>query len=293
LPPGSYKITSPLKNNTASTYVRLVGAGKHVSQLFGSNITGYVVDQNDGNVGKIEGIEGLYIRNTSTNAASGAVRFNNAQEGHIRNCLLSSPINGLDASSNTFNAIVSDCDIIGSGNVAGSVGIYSAQIGIYNCTTMGFDVGLQAFNAGLVVQGSRFEVNNTGIVIGRDRTGASSGLSGFSIQGNSTERNNTAIVLNSGSAGIIAGNTVTGTVGVDGLSTPQYGIRVLNATAVAFVGNTVSCRASIAGIDIRSVTGAGIAFQACLVNIGPGAGVTWNMPITNLSAFSFLGCNTL
>jgi hypothetical protein len=290
-PPGVYKVSSALTNNTANSYVRLMGSGQYSCMLVGT-FNGYIIDQNDSTAGGINAIEGLHVVNYSTAPGSGAIRFNNSQEGTIRQCYIQG-FNGLNASSNTFNTIVSECNFVNpfSAGTPGTVGIYSAQIGIYNCTVMGWDVGLQGFNAGLVIHGSRFEVNSTGILLGKDPTGAINTLSGFSISGLSTERCNTAIDIVSAVAGIISGAALTGTVNVTGIGTPSYGIICRNVEAVTISGVIISCYASVAGIDISSVAGLNVAFEGTMVGIGPGMGLPWNMPTVNHSIFSYTNCN--
>ena len=208
--------------------------------------------------------------------------------GIIENCFVAG-FNAIDASADTFCTRISNCILLPSvpAGTAGAVGIYAAQVGIYQSSIVGFDVGLQACNIGLIVQGNRFEVNNTGIIIGRDRTSSTSGLAGFSIAGNSFERNNTGIYVVACGGGIIAGNAITGTVDVSGAATPLFGMRFSYASGVEISGNTISCRASVAGIDISNVSGAAIDFSGNTVN--PLSG--WKMPVANHAAFSFRNNN--
>lgn len=294
-PPGIYKVTAALTDANivnAHVSIRLIGAGKHCV-LINGNFNGYIINVVNG---LIEVIEGLYVKND--NAAGGGIVFggttngNSLVDGSIRRCEVQG-FNAIDASTQSFNTLISDCDIIGPSNAAGSVGIYTMQTGIYNCSVVNWEVGVQAYNVGLAIIGSRFEVNNTAIMIGKDRSGTNSSLSGFIIAGLSTERNNTAIYLNTCSGGLITGATITGTVDVAGTGTPTNGIFINNATAVAISGVLVGCKASNAGIDISAVGGSGqIAFEGVRSDLAGGAtGVNWKMPTTNHSSFCYTNCN--
>src|SRR5262249_29143957 len=97
LPPGVYKISSAPQNNTERSYVTLRGSGQYSCMLYG-NFNGYIIDQNDSSAGGINTIEGLHVVNYSSAAGSGAIRFNNSQEGTIRQCYIQG-FNGLNTSS--------------------------------------------------------------------------------------------------------------------------------------------------------------------------------------------------
>lgn len=214
-PPGVYKVTASLQNGVGGRVV-LRGSGKYGTLIVGS-FTGYLIDQADANTGKIEGIEDLYVKNTSNVDGNGAIRFQNSQGGFIRNCYIQG-FNGIDASSNTYSTRIEGCEVTSTANAgtANTVGIYAAQVSIYSCRFTGFDVGIQAFNVGVIICGCATEQCNTGTLIGKDRSDTNSNLVGGQITSHSTERCNTAIDLVTGSGLLIDACSITGTSDVQG-----------------------------------------------------------------------------
>jgi hypothetical protein len=293
--PNYYLITAPLTFTTSLTnpVTRLVtlrgekGVDIHGSNIWG-NFAGYLIDNPDtGGATNLGAIIGLNLKNP--NAQGGCIRLGGQVTGEIAECGISAGLVGLFLATNSYNIFVRNCNIVGNNQIG--TGLFATQSTIQNCSLTGWNVALQAWNCGLQVLGNRFEVNNTGMVLGMDNTGAANQISGVFISGNSTERNNIGINIVSAAGCTIVGNTITGTVNPTGGSI-QYGLIAKNLSGSVIAGNTVSTYASVAGIDVSSCSASDVAFVGNLVNIGSGTGVAWNMPAAAYKwAFSFTSCN--
>jgi len=292
-PPGVYAVSSPLIANIRSA-IRLIGSGRESCTIVG-NFAGYIINQTDTNAGWFNAIEGLYIKNIFSGAGGGGIRFSTSSTDActIRRCYVQA-FNAINATPDSFNLIISECIIVTPFNsgTAGTVGIYAAQVGIYNCVIMGWDVGVQASNVGMAIIGSRIETCNTGILLGLDSSGAGSTATATLIAALTTERCNTAIYLYNAGNFQIAGADITGTVAVDGVSLPSYGIRVRNANNGLISGVAVSVYASVAGIDLGSVIGGTNTTFVSVNSNTNGNGPNWTTPANYWqSSFSFINCN--
>jgi Pectate lyase superfamily protein len=285
-PSGVYRTTAPLTFGTGSSSIRLWGSGRHSCAIFG-NFPGYVIDKPDNRLQNLEVIQGLFVKNDRAASDAGAIRFCAVEKGIIDDCYVQG-FTGIDASANTYCTRLTNVEITNSSpaGTAGTVGIYTAQVGLYQCRIQGYDVGIQACNAGLVVSGCAIETTNTAIVLGKDRNGSLSQVSGFNVVGCQTERCNTALYLASCAGGLVAGNVFTGTVGVDGTAPTVYGIYIMGAQAVHFTGNVISSQATSGGVYLAdpNLSGGNVTFDSCI-------STSWVMPTTNLAMVSFRNCN--
>ncbi len=243
-PAGVYVVSASLEN-TVSGFVRLLGAGKHRSQIVGS-VNGFMVNSklDDGNnwsavantSGYITGVEHLYIKNTHDLNANlvGALRFSSAYAGgYVAHCLLEGAV-GCDAASNNFCTNFVDVDFTTKyGEVtAGTVGCYASQVSFHGCSFTALDEGIRAFSLGMAVVGCRFEQNATGMILGQNPAGGGRTTSAALIAANSGEKNGVGIYCYDVSESLIAGNTFAGVLG------PAYNI--VPTTGMVYSGGTVT-----------------------------------------------------
>ena len=93
----------------------------------------------------------------------------------IRDCEFHCTTNALNlsgTSADVYNTTIYNCTFQGGIDhngvqTPGSVGIYSGQAEFYNISVTNYDIGFAGWNTVIVIVGSRFEVNNTAIVLGK------------------------------------------------------------------------------------------------------------------------------
>jgi hypothetical protein len=248
LPAGVYKTTASLTMCAGNASIGIVGAGRFNTQING-NYAGYVLDKPDNGLQNIELISDLYIINSRQNADAGAIRFDAAQGGIIRNCYIQGFV-GVDMASNSYGAAIYNSAItnVAAAGTPGSVGVYMGQAGVYQTRITGYDIGIQAHNLGVVITGSSFEVSNTAILLGKDRSGANDAATGFMVTGNTTEQVNTALLLYIGLDGIVAGNAFTGIIGVPISATASWAGGTATLTTSYAHGLSGSHTCTVAGM---------------------------------------------
>jgi hypothetical protein len=287
--PNYYHVTAPLtflnatgQNGTRPIQLTGEKAVDNNGSIIGGNFAGYVLDSGPdvGGSYNLSVVRNLTIKNP--NAAGGGIRMLGVVTGEIAECTVQAGNIGINLEGSSYNIHVRNTNVLGTAQVG--IGIAATQSVIEACSITGWNVGLTASNVGLVVVGSRFEVNNTGLVLGMNSAGTTSTLQGALISGNSTERNNTAINVVSAGGLTILGNALTGTVRPDGTATPAYGMIVGNVTGGLIAGNTVSVYASVAAIDLSGVSGQSIVCAGNAAGSGSGTGVAWKLPAANSSA---------
>lgn len=280
-PPGLYKTTAAL-TFASSCSIRLLGSGRQCCAIIGS-FTGYIIDKPDNNRFGPEAIEHLYIKNTSTNASSGAIRFNAAEGGLINMCYIQG-FSGIVANANANNVRISNCFVTNpQGSITtNQVGIAAGQCQIVDTSLQGWDTGILCTNGGTCVHNCRVEVNNYGVYV--------NGVTGFYLGGGTTfESNGNAVYVNSVTGGVIESLVINGVNGAaPGSTNPQTGILILNATALMVQGVEISASCDIAGMDLYG-NGNQSGTVVCLKNI---SSTSWKMPPGNAkSRYLYEGCD--
>ena len=249
-PPGDYLVSSPLTYESSASILRIAFVGAPGARVFGS-VANDAIFKRSVNT-PLEGpiyFEGLKVENT--HATGKGILLHSTIGGKITNCYLNAFI-GIE----TYNSqciTIDSCAIIRGGGItrAGSVGVIAGNAtALISCDISAYENGLRAQNAGLLVHGGRFEVNDVGMYIGIDQTGSQSQCSSFSIHGPSMESNGSGIVIWGGAAG-----HVNASVSASGSSQPfdfDYGIRVIGGNDICFDGVTVGIDDAydVAGIAI-------------------------------------------
>jgi hypothetical protein len=213
-PSGQYRITQQLAlpAGIPKCQVNLIGSGKRACVLLGQ-LDDYLISSNswDRWFGVIEGFKIINNKGIFMNLVFNLV---------IRDCEFNCVINALNlggTSADVYNTTVYNCTFQGGIDhngvqTPGSVGIYSGQAEFYNISVTNYDIGFAGWNTGIVIIGSRFESNNTAIVLGKAPPGGSDQLAAFQLSAISFERNDTSIYLQNAYTGQLTGLTLTGTV---------------------------------------------------------------------------------
>jgi hypothetical protein len=223
-PAGQYRVTEtlfPPNTPSGTTQVNLIGAGKTCCALMGELPNDYLILTADWGkwFGLIEGFRLYNARGIYVDSIMGMV---------IRDCDLRCSVNALaigGVSGNCYNTSIYNTQCVGAPGadgvmLPGSVGIYSAQAEFYGLSVTNYDIGFAGWNTGIVLEGSRFEVNNTAIVLGKAYPGGRDQLSGSKLGAISFERNDTAILMKNAFNCTLSALDITGTVapyfGLDG-----------------------------------------------------------------------------
>lgn len=285
-PVGNYKITSKLTFTSDPVNNKLVRLlGEKGEDVQGSRLTGnfadYMISSTDVASQSLYMIEKLCIVNS--NAAGKGVQFNGLAQGGIRDCVIQASLSALVANLNSYNCTCINTQFIGIGAAAGSIGVVGAQSTFIGCSFTNWEVGLRVFNAGVLIEGNRFEVNKTAIQIGYDLSGASSEMNGCTVSANSFEQNDTSIYINAVGGLALIGNTITGTVSAYNGGTIVYGIRVAgNIDSGIVSGNTFGGTWSNSAILVANFN-PNVVWSGNLLN-NTGTGVNWSGPSAGLFA---------
>ena len=193
--------------------------------------------------GGVHVIENLILENN--HPAGKGIMLHSCVSGKIVNCNISGAARGIET-FNSQSVTIDSCALGGPGTPT-SIGIMAGNATtVLSTDVTGWGTGLRHHNAGLIVHGGRFEVNNIGIMIGMDDKGSVFQSSSFSIQGPSMEANQTAIHVRAGSGGLIS-FTAGGGVPM------AYGLHLLG------IQDSVVAGASVSGS--KGFTQAGIAIE--------------------------------
>jgi len=213
-PSGQYRITQQLilPAVVSTCQVNLAGSGKRTCVLLGQ-VNDYLIYSNSWNkwFGVVEGFKIVNSKGIFMNLTFNLV---------IRDCEFACWINALNlggTSGDVYNTTVYNCTFNGNIDANGiqtpnSIGIYSAQAEFYNISVTNYDIGFAGWNVGIVIIGSRFEVNNTAIVLGKAPPGGIDQLAAFQLSAISFERNDTCIYIQNAFTGELNGLALTGTV---------------------------------------------------------------------------------
>jgi hypothetical protein len=234
-PPGTYKVSAPLINDNAATQVRLLGANRASSYIFGT-VDGYIIDQSSNNAGIIYAVEHLHIYNAQLSGgidfSVGAIRFNGLSNGLIANCLISG-WNGIASYASGFHITIMNCDFSGpNGGQIGSVGCFSSQGTVISCSATGCYIGFVLTN-GVTITGSRNETCSIGVLAGMGVPYGSLTPFADNSEGVVTPVPISAISWSSGSGGVA---TVTSSVSLTtiGWTSGTKTIQVMDAGAPLF-----------------------------------------------------------
>jgi hypothetical protein len=284
-PPGSYLVNGQLTAYAGSnTSVSLVGSGRGVSKLVGTNNSGFIVKGGTATFEEIMRVEGLSITNLSTTPGTGAASIIKLSTGDIVGCEFSGYI-GLEVGYDSFNTSVRNCIFTGTG-IVGSVGCNINQIGVYDCKFTNWDWGLTVNNGGPFVSGCSFDSCRRAILLGYNQHSTSSAVA-FAIL--STVIKNCDYGIYSDTAtdcGLVAGVQIKGTTGVAGAK-PQYGMYLDNISNVVFDGCTVTAQCDQYGIYCGNY---GCTFINTTSVVSPGSGQNWRMP-TVPPSWNFINSN--
>lgn len=297
-PPGVYLIGSPGLSFAAlgNSSIHLVGSGLHCCALTG-NFAGFIIDKRNDNAQNLEGIEGLTVKNYSTSVNAGAIQINSAQGCVVKHCLVTGYV-GIDNSANAYCTTIYTCVLSGlSERPAGSTGIFATQTTIIGTRVQGFDVGIQAWNAGFACIGCACETCNTAFILGIDRGNA------FTASISGTTMDVTELFWGAGildgvvvsgigvtSATVVKQLTETGTQGPGKTGTYQISVSqnvssrtMTTPQAVSnmsgFVINGFQTERCGAGIYVFAGTGGLIGGITLTGSIGPGltyTNITWS-----------------
>jgi hypothetical protein len=274
-PPGTYKITSPgiNLNYDGEQNIILRGHG-NLSELTGS-FSGYILDRSNENpTGAVRIIEALKI--TNTHATGGAIRFNGAVGGILRDLHISAVNHQAIFTRGGGPNTIQDVVLLGS-DVVGSVGIFAnGAISVLGCDITHFAHGIRHCSTGLTAIGNRFEVNNVGIMLGMDEDGVNETTTGGIISGGSMEANTIDIDMNACTAVSITGTTMgNGGAGTGfGGANPTRGIYCHGGANCFIAGVSIGGYRTVAGIDAHNQGGLQIGTYVINITGGGGSAIT-------------------
>lgn len=94
----------------------------------------------------------------------------------------------------------------------GSIGLLAGgHVGFFNADVVGFEEGVRMYGGGNAISQARIEVNKTGIVLGKDSTGATHSLSASHLSGINFEANDASMLVNSITASTLTAIQMMGT----------------------------------------------------------------------------------
>jgi hypothetical protein len=244
-PQGVYKVTSSIVVDGQNSSVRFVGAGTRATVIYG-DFAGYIIDKPAaGDSQNLEYIGHLTIRNNRQNSDAWCLRIGGAQSGICEHLSIEG-FNGIDAAEDAFHIEFRNSHITCQFANARStgIGLRCSQVAIDACRFMGWERAIQAWNVGPTITNCSAENCMHGIIIGTNVAGDLSQVQSFSISTFQTERCDIGIYIRSGSAGLIAGNCITGDVGPSTtVSSASWaaGVLTVNSTVAHAQTGTFAC----------------------------------------------------
>jgi hypothetical protein len=176
---------------------------------------------------------------------------------------------------------IEHCTITGN-QTAGSIGAYISTGSVTACSIIGWDTGCAAIGATPNIFNTRFEVNNTGVLLGLDSlygTGAQQ-VNGGQVVGLEMESNNIGIYAYAVSSMLIAGNAVTANTNTPGFSTSFPG-QCLYAFRARYISHSFICGNGFNGnYAVACVSVEADAFNVLFSGNGVGSrtsGVSWSV----------------
>jgi len=241
IPAGTYYIGSPplifgwtatTRSQRSAGSLSIMGAGRDATILKG-NSSGFLVRKNEGNASQLANLTDLTIWNQSSAANSGALYAEMMGNGaYFERCHFKGFV-ALVFAHDQYNMTLSDClftctasigraDAATPGPPAGSVGVFTLQSEMVNCRAEGFDVGFAVSQVGHLMGGCTAYRCNTGIHLSKVATQPvlppgqfqSATLRGTCLVSNYIDRCKRAIFVDTTDNLCIAGNVITGMLGV-------------------------------------------------------------------------------
>lgn len=234
--PGTYLVTSPidLDGSPRFGWWHIEGAGPVLSKITG-NFADFVIKRSlsVGTSGGDHIIRGLSIINTSASASAGGVKLTDAVGSRIERLEVTIANGvGIDVATNNFTTIIDGVNV--TGTAFAGIGIQGKNhVTIIGPDVRGLSEGVRVAGVGSNVMGGRFEINRTGLMIGKDPTGATYALAGAQVLGNRFEANDTDIDVVSCNGCTIAGVSTQGSVGSPSAQS-IYGVIVRGAVGSSF-----------------------------------------------------------
>lgn len=258
IPGGSYKLSSSIDLTGAlpiygDGYSSLI-QGNFPDYLFGMPLNSDSVNNNP-NISRLQ----LY----NSNQTGGGILISSTIGARIQDIRISAS-KGIAVWNNNFSVSLSSCVVGWAANTPGSIGILATgHTHIESCDLSGFDEGIRIGGVCCNVLGCRVEVNNIGLRIGVDGSGAIYGSQRSLIAGNSFEANGTAVYLQAANGCSLTGLGCQGSVNAPG-GMSHYGLHIggmafceissslfggtFDGSAILLDSNPTSC-------SIRSVQG--------------------------------------
>jgi hypothetical protein len=247
-PTGIYRISAPITFELASgvRYIRFLGAPG--AKLLGGFGDAMLKRSPNTPVATVCSVENLQLENN--HPTSKGIMFHSCIGGKIVNCEISA-WRGIET-YNSQSISIHSCSLIRSGshNHADSVGIVAGNgTAVISTDVMAYENGIRHQNAGLIVQGGRYEVNDVGIRIGINENNQVWQSQSFCIQGPSMEQNQTAIQVRAGAGGNISFSCGSG-------QPVAYGLHIISVQDTLVSGVTVGSSQGFtqAGIAVDGAT---------------------------------------
>lgn len=200
----------------------------------------------------------------------------------IQNCQILAGHIGINSPTNVIGLLIQGCNVCGSGNPAGSIGIMAgAHTLIQACDLSGWDHAVRAFGSCVSIQGCRVEVNKVGFMLGMNGSGQRSQLSRSFIGGNSMEGNTVGIECQA------VYTTTISAVGIQGGVTAPDGVGGTGLRLVGAVQYTVFDACAMASCSIEIT-------QDCIfshVNMRCVSAPVWVVPSPLSPEITFTQCD--
>ncbi len=280
-PPGTYLIDAALNLESIQGQGRIYGAGT-ASSIIG-DFAGFLLDNDANNSNLVGGsIEFLTLKNSSTAANSGCIRYSSGYGALISHCNIKGHIGvqlgKRDDLDYMFDSCIEHCNFLSHGAYpswdTGSIGILlGAENCVFNCSLQGWDVAVAVAGAECGIYNTRMESNNIGLKLG---------YGGVVVDGggyyNSSMESNTIGIYAYGVTAFSLKNIVITATAVEGVHAPESGLAFPpgGVQMMTVDGVHTSGDFSVAGLDITgdfSVSSPAVTFISCSfssVHIGAG-----------------------
>jgi len=264
-----YVINSPVYLDYEGEMSFAIQGSGHASKIVADIDDDYVFSRRTWNPGGgIKSFRDLRITNNGT-GVDGGIWMVGYDGLLIQNCHINAH-RCITLKSDATGTHIDSCVLIGS-LTSGSWGVFAGNgCTITNCEMTGTDQAIRASSVGLQVIGGRYEVNDTGIMLGMAYDGTTLASVGTFIAGLSMESNNTAVHIKSGSGFTISGISLSSTEDSFGGVDCERGIYVESGSNGVITGCNLGGWWSVASFDGSGSLG-GITFiNGTLTNAGPG-----------------------
>ncbi len=235
-PPGNYRQFGKVDFSRLRIW-GLIGVGGDSGGNNGSCILGtYPGDllYTSGSFGRCL-IQGMRIYNTSPDPAAWCLHMEDMAGPLVNYCSFAcGGGGGIWAAEAVFDFAIRSTAFTGGGPDRLGIGVMQASL-LDCCSFTALNEGARLFNKSPSVRSSRFEMNHTGLVLGKDQNGVGLGWSGGDVSGDVFEANDMHLHMVSGGYGNFAGLTMQGSEGApSGMS--QVGIYLETCHHCSFQG---------------------------------------------------------